>query len=155
MEENQSNLRPIDIMGIVNRVIKALRRLWILVLVLIVLGGGVNYLRSRMNYTPMYQSTAILSVISGYSTGDIFSSNTYYDSSAAKQMADSFPYLLSADMMRDLLLQELGNTYYNGRVYYEAVKDTNVLQLIVRSSSPQDAYDILCAIIDPRIRVGR
>ena len=155
MEENQSNLQPIDIMGIVNRVIKALRRLWILVLVLIVLGGGVNYLRSRMNYTPMYQSTAILSVISGYSTGDIFSSNTYYDSSAAKQMADSFPYLLSADMMRDLLLQELGNTYYNGRVYYEAVKDTNVLQLIVRSSSPQDAYDILCAIIEcyPQVAV--
>ena len=49
MEENQSNLQPIDIMGIVNRVIKALRRLWILVLVLIVLAGGVNYLRSRMS----------------------------------------------------------------------------------------------------------
>ena len=42
MESNQSNLQPIDIMGIVNRVIKALRRLWILVLVLIVLGGGVS-----------------------------------------------------------------------------------------------------------------
>lgn len=154
-QSTPNNIQPIDLMGIVNRVIKALRRLWFVVLALIVLGGGINYVRARMNYTPMYQSSTILSVSSGYSTGDIFSSTAYYDSSAAKQMAESFPYLLSSDMMRDLIFQQIGSTFYNGRIYYEAVTDTNLLQLIVRSSDPHDAYDILCALIDcyPQVAV--
>ena len=50
--------------------------------------------------------------------------------------------------MQELLLQRLGVTYLNGVISSSAIKDTSFFVLTVESPSPQDAYDILCAVID-------
>ena len=70
-------------------------------------------------------------------------------------MADTFPYLLTSDRMQELLLQRLGVTYLNGVISSSAIKDTSFFVLTVESPSPQDAYDILCAVIDVYPQVNR
>ena len=109
---------------------------------------------AKMNYTPMYQSRAMFTVSSGYSSDDILSYSYYYDNEAAKQLAAAFPYMLGTDVMNELVKNELGVSYINGSIRAEAVADTNLFVLTVTSSDPQDAYDILEAVIASYPRVA-
>lgn len=143
----------LDLTGIALRFFKSLRRLWVLVPVLALLLGGGNYLRKSRSYTPMYEAKAVFSVSSGYGTDDVFSTSYYYDNAAAADLAAAFPHLLDTDLMRDLMLAQLGTDWINGSISPSAVADTNLFELRVRSNSPQDAFDILQAVIDcyPRV----
>ena len=109
--------------------------------------------RAKMNYTPMYQSRAMFTVSSGYSSDDILSYSYYYDNEAAR-LAAAFPYMLGTDVMNELVRNELGVSYINGSIRAEAVADTNLFVLTVTSSDPQDAYDILEAVIASYPRVA-
>lgn len=146
--ETDNEFEKIDLFAILRRFFKSLKKLWLLVLLLAVLLGSLNYIRAKRSYTPMYESRATFSVSSGYYANDIFSSSYYYDNSAAKELAAAFPHLLGTDMMQDLMKEHLGKTYINGSITATSVADTNMFELKVRSSSAQDAYDILCAVID-------
>lgn len=145
--EKQKAPEKLDLIVMMRQLLKHLGRLWFLVLALTVLLGGLNYIRARRSYRPMYESKATFSVSSGYAADDIFSSSYYYDNTAAKDLAAAFPHLLSTDMMRDQMLNHLGTSYINGSISALSVADTNLFELRVSSSSPQDAYDILNAVI--------
>ena len=136
---SEKTVQPLDIMGLVYRIIKAFRQLWAAVLILVVVFAGASWFMAWRSYVPYYHANAIFSVSSGYSTDDIFSTNSYYDSAAAQQMATSFPHLIGTDMMKDLITAQLGKSYINASVYYEAIADTNLLSVTVRSTDPQDA----------------
>ncbi len=145
--EKPNTPETIDLVALIPRMFKQLKRFWILVLVLMVLMSGVNYLRARRSYVPMYESKATFSVSSGYGEDDVFAASYYYDNTAAKDLAAAFPHLLSTDMMRDQMLLQLDKSYINGSVTASSVADTNLFELRVSSASPQDAYDILNAVI--------
>ena len=153
--ESEKAPQPLDIMSLVVRFIKAFRQLWALVLILVFGFSAAKWFMAWRSYTPYYQTTAIFSVSSGYSTDDIFSSTFYYDSVAAQQMASSFPYLVNTDMMRDLMTAHLGKSYINGSIQCKAIADTNLLSISVRSTNAQDSYDILYSVLDcyPQVAV--
>lgn len=146
MSYDQKEREGATLWELAERYLRQLRRLWALVLALTVLCGGVLAVRARGNFTPMYEAKARFSVSSSYDGDDVFSA-AYYDSAAARQLASAFPYLLSMDLMRELMLQELDKPYINGSITPYSVVDTNMFVLTVRSSDPQDAYDILNAAI--------
>lgn len=134
---------------------RTLKTILIICLVLVTAAFAVLFaLRAKMNYTPMYQSRAMFTVSSGYSSDDILSYSYYYDNEAAKQLAAAFPYMLGTDVMNELVKNELGVSYINGSIRAEAVADTNLFILTVTSSDPQDAYDILEAVIASYPRVA-
>lgn len=149
MESSKSNApAPIDLIGIWNRLKKSLKRLWLLILVLALLLAGLNYIREKRSYAPIYECKVLFSVGSGYSTGDVFTSSYFYDTAAAQTMADTFPYLLRTDFMRDLIIDRLDKGYINGSISTSALPSTNILELRVTSSDARDAYDILLAVVD-------
>ena len=154
MEYENQILEKIDLIAIIRRVWKYLRKVWILVLVLTLLGSSVMYLRARANFTPYYESKALLSVKSGFSSS-IFVNTYYSDNVAASQVADSFPSLLGTDIMRDLIKNHIGKSVINGTISANSIANTNLFELKVRSRDPQDAYDILIAVIDcyPQVAV--
>lgn len=147
MEQTNQD-QPIDLFDLLGRFKNAFFSLWPLVLVLAVLGSGLNYFRAKHSFTPMYESKAIFTVDSGYDTEDIFTTGAYYDQYASQQLAAAFPQMLSMEMMTDLVVQQIPKGYINGYATAEAVADSNMLVLTVHSTDPQDAYDYLCAIID-------
>lgn len=140
--------QPIDLFDLLARFKNSFVRLWPLALVLAILLGGLSYFRAKRSFVPMYESKAIFTVDSGYNTEDIFSTGAYYDQYASQQLAAAFPQMLSMEMMRDLVIHQIPKGYINGYAIAEAVVDSNMLVLTVRSNNPQDAYDYLCAIID-------
>ena len=153
--ESEKTLQPLDLIGLLDRFVKAFRKLWAVILILVVGLAGAKWFLAWRSYTPLYQSSAVFSVSSGFTTDDIFSSISYYDSAAAQQMATTFPYLVNTDMMRDLITAHLNKPYINGTIQCKAVASTNLLSVSVSSTNAQDAYDILCAVIEcyPQVAV--
>lgn len=152
-DKNQ-NYNYIDISELLSRFFRELKKLWLPAIIVTAAFAALFAVRAKMNYTPMYQSRAMFTVSSGYSSDDILSYSYYYDNEAAKQLAAAFPYMLGTDVMNELVRNELGVSYINGSIKAEAVADTNLFVLTVASSDPQDAYDILEAVIASYPRVA-
>lgn len=152
-DKNQ-NYNYIDVSELLSRFFRELKKLWLPAIIVTVAFAALFAVRAKMNYTPMYQSRAMFTVSSGYSSDDILSYSYYYDNEAAKQLAAAFPYMLGTDVMNELVRNELGVSYINGSIRAEAVADTNLFVLTVTSSDPQDAYDILEAVIASYPRVA-
>lgn len=144
--ENQGH-EPIKILNLIIRFKNAFFTMWPIILVLALLLGAYTWYTSKRAFVPMYESKAIFTVDSGYEAEDIFGAGSYYDQYAAQHMVSAFPHLISTDMMRDLIVEELDKGYINGQASATAVADSNMMVLSVIGSNPQDAYDYLCAII--------
>lgn len=152
--ENDNNIEKLDLFNLLSRFFKALKSMWIVVLVLSLAMGSLMLIRARRNYVPYYEASAVFSVTSGYGVGDVFTSSQHYDSAAAQNLAESFPYLLNTDIMRDLITAKLEKAYINGTISAESIAETNLFQMTVRSKNAQDAYDILCAVIESYLEVA-
>jgi len=146
LSEYQKQPEQLDITDMVERFLRQLVRMWALVLAVTVLCSVVLAVRARRQYVPMYEARARFSVSSAYDGDDIFSA-AYYDNAAAQQLASAFPHMLSMDLTKDLMLEELGKPYINGTITPYSVANTNMFVLTVSSTDPQDAYDILMAVI--------
>lgn len=155
MEMENNEQERIKLINLAIRFKNAFFQMWPLILVLAVAGGIFTGIRAKKNFVPMYESKAIFTVDAGYTPGDIFGTSAYYDQYAAEQMAAAFPRLLTTDMMRDLVIQQLDKGYIPGTATAEAIADSNMLRLTVTSRDPQDAYDYLTAIIEcyPQVAV--
>lgn len=145
--ETSHSQEPIKLMNLFVRLKNAFKRLWLVVLALTVGLGVLSYLRGQRSFVPMYEASAVFTVEAGYTSDSIFSNDVYYDQYAARQLAASFQQILSMDVMRDLVIQELPKGYINGSASASAVAESNLMVLRVSSADPQDAYDYLNAII--------
>lgn len=152
----QQRAEPVHLLNLVIRFKNAFLQMWALVVVLSVLLGALSWYQDRKSFVPMYETKAIFTVDAGYTPEDIFGTGVYYDQYAAQQLAAAFPLILSTDMMRDLVIQELEKGYINGHAKAAAVAHSNMLVLTVTGNNPKDIYDYLCAIIKcyPQVAVN-
>ena len=144
---DREGLEPVHLLNLAIRFKNALLHMWILVVVASVVFGGLSWYRAKRAFVPMYQTKAIFTLDTGYAPEDIFGTGAYYDQYAAQQLAAAFPMIMSTDMMRDLVVQELDKGYINGYASAVAVADSNMLVLTATGNNPQDIYDYLCALI--------
>lgn len=153
-KKETETLEPIDLMDVVQRFVRAFCRLWPLLIILGLLCSALFLFRAHRNFRTYYESTALFAVSSGYTADSIFSSS-YYDNLAAQQLAEAFPHMLTMDLMQELMKQQLGKSYINGSISAQCVASSNMFKLTVRSTSAQDAYNILWAVIDcfPQVAV--
>ena len=80
-------------------------------LVLALALGGWQFYRSYRSYSPRYTARAVYIVNSNYSgTTDITSYGIYYDSGAATRLASTFPYVLTTDLTKQLLMEKTGRS---------------------------------------------
>ena len=138
---------PIDLTALLGELWRIFTRMFWVPLVLAVLAGGLLGLRSWRSHTPMYRSEATFTVQLLSNQYDITGVDSYYDKAAAEQLANTFPYLLSSDLMQQLLQRELGVGWINGSITAQSVANTNLFSVQVTSTSAQDACDILNGVI--------
>lgn len=129
---------------------KGLRKFWYIIVVLALICGVSTAFLTHNNYVPMYQASVSFSVsaVSYNSSGTaVFAS--YYDNSSASQLSKTFPFISNTSLMRNALMEELGTEYINGTITAEAVaSDSNIFKVSVNSNSPEDAFDIINAVIE-------
>ena len=131
------------------------RRLWVVILAAVIGGSAMGY-RSYKAYTPYYEAKAIFAVSAGYTYAlDVQSYSTYYDTTAARQVVSTFSDIISTEAMRELIAQSLGKDTFNATISASLAADNSTLfALTVRSSDPQEAYDVLNAVMENYPRVA-
>ena len=64
-EKKQTEEELIDIVGMLEDYLRTLRRMWIWVLILALLGGAVSYARSYVAWAPRYTASATFTITAG------------------------------------------------------------------------------------------
>ena len=139
-QKKQTAPEKIDLFPILRNFWLQLHRFWWILPLLAVLAGSFFGWRAVRSYTPLYRSEATLSAsINNTGSTDIVNYNYYYDNEAAQTAAETFPYLLSSDIMKERLQLALNTQYINGTIQSSNIAGTNFFVLTVTSPSAQDA----------------
>ena len=144
MNEFENSIPKIDLFRVLSGLIKSMKHLWIYGALMSVLFSGGLCVRQFMNYTPVYQASASFTV---WLKNPFYSSQSYYNTSAAEQMAKTFPYILTSGVLKERVEEQLGISYVPA-VQASALGNTNILTLTVTSTDPELAYDVLLCIMD-------
>ena len=154
--EINEEFEKIDLFRVFRKFLPYLRRFWILAVILAIFNGATTFHNLQRSYRPMYKCEAMFSVAINYEGNNDISSYRYtYDKTAAEQVANSFPHILSSDIMNELIRQELGTPYINGSISAAAVPGTNFFQMTVTSGDPEAAYRVLLAAIETYPQVSQ
>lgn len=143
MENEKTEPRKIDIFILLEDFLRQARRLWLLGMVLVVLCGGLWTLRQKMSYREVYEAYTSFTV---RVANPLYGSVTSYNDKTAQVMADTFPSMLTSDLLRRKVMEHLG---INGvpAMTVSATAQSSILTLTVRDSDPQRAYDVLNTVI--------
>lgn len=145
METYRSKLEEkssyIDLKEIFYRFVKQFKKYCWLVIVVASLFAGMSYYRAKQSYTPMYDSSVTLSVT-------VKDSSDYYNNNTAAQMAQTYTYILTSNVMSRIVAKDLGLTYVPGSIQTEVVESTNLLIMTATSTDAEMAYRIVNSLIN-------
>ena len=142
MEENRE-LGPekIDIMNLIQDLLKGVQKFWWLVIGLAVIFGAKEYLTVSKGYIPNYVASATLAVRS------MGSDLEYINAEAAEQMAEIFPYIMSSGVLNEAIMEDMGLEYVPGSISMTVEAGTNFFTVSANASDGQTAYDLLQAAL--------
>ena len=143
MEFEEREGQKLDLYILLEDFLRQARRLWILGLVLaLVLGAGMGLLKGR-SFVPQYQAYASFTV---RVTNPLYGSISSYNERTAQAMADTFPAILTSDLLRNRVAEHLGAGLSG--VSITANSRASIFTLTVKAADPQRAYDVLNAVIE-------
>lgn len=141
-------IEKIDIINIVADFLYGLKKLWLVILILIIVCALRSYFATSFSYTPRYVASATMSVTTSSGGG------SYMDTESAQQMAEVFPYVLTSGVLEDVVADAMGMDYLPGSISVQAEEGTNLLTMSASADDPQVAYNLLHAVIDNYPAVG-
>lgn len=148
--KQEASTFEIDLGQLFQNLIRALRRLWLPVLLLTVACAGIALLLQNRSYVPSYKaycsfSVRVINKSTLSETNSLYA--VYYDQDLAEQLDTTFSYLLSSDLLTDDIRNYLGTDRINGRIEANCIKGSNIFVLTTYSSTPKDAADLLEAVL--------
>lgn len=144
MEFEEREEQTLDLFVLLEDFFQEARRLLILGIVLILVGGAAMGLRAKISYYPSYQAYASFTV---KVSNPVYAKVSTYNMKTAEQMAKTFPHILTSGVLGNRVKEELGISYMPA-VSVSVMPNSNVITLSVRDSDPQRAYDVLNAVIE-------
>ena len=144
MENENTGPQKIDLFVLLEDFLRQARRMWILGLVLVLLCGmGLTFYKSR-SFVETYEAYASFTV---RVANPLYGSVSSYNDKTAQVMADTFPSILTSDLLHRKVMEKLG---INGvpSMTVSATAQSSILTLRVKDTDPQRAYDVLNAVIE-------
>lgn len=153
-EESQNSKKTesgelIDVVTILLDYCRVLRRMWGRILLLVIIGTVVCYLRGNLTYSPQYTASATFTInIRQEQQNGTYSDSSFFDNSAAEQMAKTFPYILTSGVLQRKVAQSLGMDSVPGSIQAKVAENTNLLTISVKDVDAERAYRTLQAVVD-------
>ena len=140
--ENEEN-QKLDIFVLLEDFLRQARRMWMLCILLMLLFSTALTVMKQMSYMPVYEAYASFTI---RVTSPLYASVSSYNEKTAEVMANTFPSILTSNLLQEKVKEELGIAVipYNS---ISATSQSTILTLTVRDSDPQRAYDVLNAVI--------
>ncbi len=143
MENEEKAIQKLDIFMLLEDFLRQAKRMWLLGLVLILVCGlGLTVMR-RSAYRPAYEAYASFTV---RVANPLYANVGGYNEKTAQVMADTFPSILTSNLLQKRVMEELGLSGVP-TMTVSAVAQSSILTLTVRDPDPQRAYDVLNAVI--------
>ena len=143
MENNNTDLKPINLTILLDDFLKEAKRLWFLALFLVILGAAGLTSYQHFNFTPFYQASASFTV---RVANPVYASIGGYNTATAEQMEKTFPYILNSNALRDKVKEYMGIEYIP-IVRASVSSGSSIFTLVVTDSNPNRAYEVLQAVI--------
>ena len=148
-ERNQGEEGLIDIVGILSDFIRTLRRMWVWVIILAVVGGALSYVRSYVSWSPRYTASATFTITASRISADSTSgSYAFYDNSTTEQMVNTFPYILTSGVLSRRAAETMGRDAVSGQIQASSEENTNLFTMSVTDVDAELAYETLQAVIE-------
>ena len=146
-KENQSELEAkIDIVDVVYKCFRVFRRMWLSVVILTIVGAAIFGIRAKMNYTELYRAYVVMTVSRQWELEQGEEAG-YYDFMTAEQTASIFPHILTSEVLRNKVADDIGVEAIYGSISVDVTPDTNMLTISVTDRDAQRAYDTLQSLI--------
>lgn len=137
MEENKIDLTKFfDIFY--KNVLRNKKIIALLLIVCTLLSIGKTYL----SFETLYSSSAVF-IASNSEKGNIYTTSDEND-----ELLSTFSSVLRSEMMNKVIMQSMDLDYVPGSVSIQRVAETNLMELIVTSSDPKLAYDMIYCILN-------
>lgn len=135
---NILNLR-IELHSIVRDLFK---NIWVIFLAVLI-GFMSIYIATRSIYTPEYTATATVVVnAKGSTTG------TYSLFSSSVEMTKVISRVIVNSAVKDKAVEKLEASEFDGTLKASILKNTNFIDISVKSDNPQKAYELLTAVLE-------
>lgn len=128
--------------SVVSGFIKALRKLWYMILIATIVSAGVVYAVSKYRYVPMYRSQASFSVDTS-SSALIGNGSLVMD-----QVKDTLPYVLTSEHMKNLVCDDLGLASFDADVQVSANEYANLFTMTVTAGDAGLCDAVLRSLLD-------
>lgn len=137
----------IDIVDIVQKCLVIAKKMWLQIVVLTIAFAVLMGVYAKRSFVEYYTAYTVLTVTREW---DVKSDETssYYDNVTAEQLASVFPHILTSDLLRRQVAQDMGSTGVSGAIYASVTPNTNILTISVTDVNPQRAYDTLQSILN-------
>ena len=144
MENQELEQQKIDLFVLMEDFLRQAKRMLVLGLVLVLLGGAGLPLVKGRSFRERYEAYASFTV---RVANPLYASISGYNEKTAQVMADTFPSILTSDLLQRKVMDKLGITGVP-TMRVSATAQSSILTLRVTDPDPQRAYDVLNAVIE-------
>lgn len=149
LDNQVEELPRIDIITIILDFLRTLGKMWPTIFGTAILVAALFGAYKYVTYQPYYTASATFTINIKADVQDATNSSTaYFDNATAEQMAITFPYILTSDVLQKKVANELQLSYVPGRIGATVISNTNLLTISVRDIDPNRAYYTLQAVIN-------
>ena len=133
----------IDISNLILDVWRGIKKFGWLVILLVIISTSWSCYRDYRFYTPYYTASATFTV--NLNEGN--NTSIYEDSEKAAQMSKTFPYIVYSELLHNIIAEDLNVDAISESISADNVEGTNLFTIHVSSLDPNQAYDVLQAVI--------
>lgn len=147
-KETLSEEKLIDITEILGDYLRIFHKMWLWLLIFALLGSVVFYVRARFSYSPIYTASATFTINmqKEQQSAGTTSATAFYDNTTAKQMAETFPYILTSGVLKRKVAKDMGTSAI-GNIQASVAENTNLFTISVTDSDAERAYATLQSVI--------
>ena len=130
---------------------KGIVKFWFLAVALGLLTCSASFLFSYSSFRPQYtvSTTFTVNTETLSLTGEGIPSYSFvYDNATATQLADTFPYILSSNILQEAICDDLNSTYVPASLSAYAVSSTNMFTLTAVGSTAEDTYNVCLSAME-------
>lgn len=141
-ETNNERIDSLLSPGIIISVLLDVLKHWFLIAAAVLIAAMGAYVISDYFYTPQYQCKTTFVVNAGSATSTTFSNLT-----AAENTATVFSEVLNSSLLREKVVEQVGEDSTDCRVSASIIPGTNLLTMTVQGSNPRNTFLMSKAII--------
>lgn len=147
------NNEKIDVVAMLTDFLRIFRKMWIQVIALALIFAVAMTIHANVSYRAYYTAYSSFTVtIRDDQSED--SLTAYYDNTAAEQMAETFPYILTSGVLQRMVAKDMGEAV-SGSIQANVVESTNLFTLSVTDTDLERAQKTLQSVIKNYPKVSR